>query len=66
MGSDFWRGLIACFGAALIGRGTISREDLYLFVLVDKAQEVVDAIFAQYEERGLEPSAEERETLLHL
>ena len=64
--SDFWRGLLDWFRATLVPAGTIAEADLGLFTLVDKPQEVVDAIFAHYEKRGFEPSSEEREMLLHL
>lgn len=64
--SAFWRGLIDWFADTLVQRGTISADDLDLFQLVDKPQEVVDAIFSHYETRGFEPSPEERERLLQL
>jgi uncharacterized protein (TIGR00730 family) len=64
--SRFWDGLIKWFRQALVKQGTIELEDLNLFKLVDKPQEVVEAIFRHYEDRGFEPSAAEREILLHL
>jgi uncharacterized protein (TIGR00730 family) len=66
VGSEFWSGLIQWFRQAMIPRGTIKPEDMKLFQLVDNPQEVVDAIFTYYDNRCLEPSAEEREKLLHL
>ena len=45
---------------------TIDPEDLDLVKVLDKPQQVVDAIFAHYEHRGFEPSAQEREVLLDL
>lgn len=62
----FWDGLIKWFRQSLVGEGTISPEDLNLFQLVDKTEEVVEAIFKYYEDRCFEPSAAEREILLHL
>ena len=64
--SDFWDGLLKWFRQTLVGRGNIDREDLNLFKLVDNPQEVVEAIFQHYEDRCFEPSAAEREILLHL
>ena len=49
-----------------IAEGTISAEDLNLFQILDKPQDVVDAIFNFYEGRGFEPSPEEQQTLLDL
>jgi uncharacterized protein (TIGR00730 family) len=64
--SEFWEGLIQWFRLKLVDEKTIDPEDLDLFKLVDKPEEVVEAIFAHYENRGFEPSAAEREKLLHL
>lgn len=66
VGTDFWDGLIQWFREAMITRGTIEPEDLALFQLVDKPEEVVEAIFTYYDDRCIEPSAAEREILLHL
>ena len=66
VGSEFWRGLTDWFRNVLAEQGTISHEDLDLFVILDKPEEVVDAIFSHYEGRGFDPSAEEREVLLQL
>lgn len=62
----FWEGLIQWFQDKLVTEGMIDEADLDLFTVVDTAPEVVDAIFAHYQDRGFEPSAEEREILLDL
>ena len=62
----FWKGLIDWFRDTLVVEGTISEEDMDLFMVVDTPGEVVDAIFTHYERRGFEPSAEEQEILLEL
>lgn len=62
----FWEGLIAWFRETLVREGTICAEDLDLFVVLDKPEDVVEAIFEHYEHRGFEPSAEEQEILLEL
>ncbi len=64
--SPFWERLIGWFRETLVAEGTISPEDLELFQVLDKPREVVDAIFNHYEQRGFEPSAEEKEILLDL
>jgi len=64
--SEFWSGLIDWFGNTLVKAGTIAKEDLDLFKVLDKPQDVVDAIFKHYDDRGFEPSAEEQEILLEL
>ena len=63
---DFWRGLIEWFEHTLVPAGVISPADLDLFVILDQPADVVDAIFKHYEQRGFEPSVEEREILLDL
>jgi len=50
----------------MVAEGTIDPDDLNLFQLVDKPEEVVEAIFTYYDDRCFEPSAAEREILLHL
>lgn len=64
--SAFWQGLLEWFRQTLIPAGTISPEDLELFQLLDKPQDVVDAIFNFYEGRGFEPSPEEQQILIDL
>jgi len=44
----------------------INEADLDLFKILDKPEEVVEAIFSHYEHRGFELSAEEQEVLLDL
>ncbi|MHB8345672.1 MAG: LOG family protein [Acidiferrobacterales bacterium] len=63
----FWTGLVEWFKNTLVTEGTISRDDLQLFVLADRPQDVLDAIFRYYEGRGgFGLSAEEREKELDL
>lgn len=62
----FWSGLIEWFKTMLVEQGMISRTDLELFVVLDKPEDVLDAIFRYYETSGFQPSAEEEETQLNL
>lgn len=62
----FWRGLIDWFRTTLVEEKVISPEDLDLVQVLDKPEEVVDAIFKHYESRGFAPLPAEREMLLNL
>lgn len=62
----FWQGLIDWFEKTLVTEKTIDGSDMQLFAVVDTAEEVVEYIFHHYEQRGFEPSEEEKETLLQL
>ena len=50
----------------MVPEGTIDPEDLNFFQLVDKPEEVVEAVFAYYDDRCFEPPVAEREKFLHL
>jgi uncharacterized protein (TIGR00730 family) len=64
--APFWRGLLDWFRDTLVKEGTISPEDMDLFVVLNEPEEVLNAIFQYYEHRGFEPSAEEEQTQLNL
>jgi uncharacterized protein (TIGR00730 family) len=64
--SKFWNGLLDWFRNTLVQEGTISEEDLELVQVIDEPQQVVNAIFEYYRSRTFEPSAEEKERMLHL
>jgi uncharacterized protein (TIGR00730 family) len=64
--APFWQGLLDWFRRTLVDAGTISMPDLELFQLLDKPQEVVDAIFNFYGDRPIKPSPEEQRILLEL
>jgi uncharacterized protein (TIGR00730 family) len=64
--SGFWTGLIDWFRDTLVSEGTISPEDMDLFKVLDKPQEVVDAIFDYYEHKSFEPTEKEQQKLLEL
>lgn len=63
---SFWEGLIDWFRGVLCDAGTISPADLDLIQIKDEPEDIVKAIFAHYETRGFEPSAQEQEILLEL
>ena len=62
----FWRGMMDWFRDRLVGEGMISPEDMELIQVLNRPEEVVEAIFKHYETRGFAPSADEREMLLNL
>ncbi len=62
----FWRGMIDWFRDRLVEEGMISPEDLDLIQVLDRPDDIVEAIFKHYETRGFSPSAVEREMLLNL
>jgi uncharacterized protein (TIGR00730 family) len=64
--TPFWQGLLDWFENTLVKNGTISPEDLHLFKVLDKAEDVVDAIFDYYHERGFDPTSTELEKLMEL
>jgi predicted Rossmann-fold nucleotide-binding protein len=64
--APFWQGMLDWFRETLVEEGTISPEDLELFVVLDEPQDVLRAIFRYYEHRGFEPSVEEEQIQLNL
>ncbi|MBQ0725646.1 MAG: TIGR00730 family Rossman fold protein [Cycloclasticus sp.] len=62
----FWRGLLDWFSDTLIAEGTISEKDLALIQICETPDEVLNAIFDFYEQRGFAPSAKEEQVLLEL
>jgi TIGR00730 family protein len=53
VGPAFWSGLVKWFEETLVREGTINREDLGLFQVVENPQQVVDAIFGYYKGKTL-------------
>ncbi|MFP4146117.1 MAG: TIGR00730 family Rossman fold protein [Halorhodospira sp.] len=64
--TPFWEKLVTWFQERLVAEQAINPEDMDLFRVVDTPEEVVEAIFQHYEDRGFHPSREEREILLDL
>ncbi len=62
----FWRGMVDWFKGTLVAENVISREDLELIQIIDKPEEVVEAIFRHYENRGFAPLPSEHELMLNL
>jgi len=66
VGHSFWSGLLDWFRDSLIAEGTISEFDMDLMQVCEEPDEIVNAIFAHYEKRSLEPSEAEQEIMLEL
>jgi len=62
----FWQGLLDWFEHTLVAQGMIDKEDLKLLSIIDRPEEIVQAIFDHYEDRNFEPSDEEQEILSRL
>jgi len=62
----FWRGMVDWFRTTLVAEEMIAPEDLDLIQVIDKPEDVVEAIFKHYERRGFAPLPAEREMLLNL
>ena len=64
--SNFWGGLLAWLREAPLANGLISAAELELIRVIDKPEQVVDAIFDFYQARGFVPTKHEREMMLYL
>ncbi|MHB1950338.1 MAG: LOG family protein [Acidiferrobacteraceae bacterium] len=64
--APFWTGLLEWFEQTLVEQCMISREDLGLITIENRADDVIAAIFRYYERSGFEPSDEEAEIQLNL
>ena len=62
----FWRGMVDWFKATLVSEKMIDPEDVNLIQIIDKPEDIVEAIFKHYESRGFAPLPSEREMLLNL
>ena len=66
VGADFWRGFIDWVRERLVAEKMVDPRDLDLIRIIDEPDAIVDAIFDFYENRGFQPSHEEREKMLNL
>lgn len=64
--TPFWGGLVEWFKNTLVKQGTISPEDLDLFVILDEVDAIVDHIFNYYQSAISGPSPEERAKFMEL
>ncbi|MBS0308321.1 MAG: TIGR00730 family Rossman fold protein [Proteobacteria bacterium] len=66
VGTTFWRGLLDWFQNQLVKDGMIEQKDMEIVQLIDEPANIVDAIFAFYEARDIEPTEEEKQKTMYL
>jgi len=68
VGSSFWRGLLDWFEQQLLADDTqtLSPKDIDLLSLVDTADQVLDVIFAHYEQSGFDTATQSQNPFTHL
>ncbi|MEB0140438.1 MULTISPECIES: TIGR00730 family Rossman fold protein [unclassified Undibacterium] len=66
VGTTFWGGYLEWLKDQMVGNGMIAAADLDLVQLIDEPVNIIEAIFAFYEARELEPSDDERARMLYL
>ena len=66
VGGAFWQGLLDWLNTTVAAEGMIGEHDVGLMRVIDDPDAVVEAIFDFYENRGFQPSRDEREKLLNL
>ncbi len=64
--APFWEKLIEWFKETLVSAGTISPEDLDLFVIMDDPDEIVEYIFRHYEKASSGLTPEDRAGFMEL
>jgi len=62
----FWRGLVEWMRTTLVDEGMIAPEDVDLIKIIEKPEDIVEAIFKHYETRGFDLSPSEHEIMLNL
>jgi uncharacterized protein (TIGR00730 family) len=66
VGRAYWQGLLDWLSDTVAAEGMIGEHDIDLMRVIDDPDAVVEAIFSFYENRGFQPSRDEREKLLNL
>jgi hypothetical protein len=66
VGSEFWRGFLDWTRDRLVGEQMVDESDIDLMRVIDDPDAIVEAIFDFYENRGFQPTQEEREKMLNL
>ena len=66
VGTAFWSGFLAWLRDSLVPEQMISEGDMDLMRVIDEPDAIVEAIFEFYENRGFQPSREERDRMLNL
>ena len=66
VGRAFWQRLIDWLTDVLVAEGMIGEQDLELMQILEEPADIVEAIFNFYENRGFQPTREERARMLNL
>ncbi|MCC7327886.1 MAG: TIGR00730 family Rossman fold protein [Burkholderiales bacterium] len=66
VGGEYWHGLLAWMEDRMVGDGMIGADDMKLLQIIEEPEAIVEAIFGFYENRGFEPTREERKKMLNL
>jgi uncharacterized protein (TIGR00730 family) len=66
VGRSYWQGFLDWLTDTVAPEGMIGEHDMGLMRVIDEPDAVVEAIFDFYENRGFQPSRDEREKLLNL
>jgi uncharacterized protein (TIGR00730 family) len=66
VGREFWTGLLDWMRDRLVGEHMISAGDMDLMTIIEEPEAIVEAIFDFYENRGFQPTRQERDKMLNL
>jgi uncharacterized protein (TIGR00730 family) len=66
VGREFWTGLLDWMRDRLVGERMISAGDMDLMTIIEEPEAIVEAIFDFYENRGFQPTRQERDKMLNL
>lgn len=66
VGSEFWGGFLDWTRDRLVAEEMVDERDIDLMRVIDDPDAIVEAIFDFYENRGFQPTQEERQKMLNL
>jgi uncharacterized protein (TIGR00730 family) len=66
VGREFWTGLLDWMRDRLVGERMIAAADMDLMTIIEEPAAIVEAIFDFYENRGFQPTRQERDKMLNL
>ena len=66
VGREFWTGLLDWMRDRLVGEHMIAAGDMDLMTIIEEPEAIVEAIFDFYENRGFQPTRQERDKMLNL
>ena len=66
MNGSFWKGLLDWFRTTLVNEGMISADDMDLIQIIEKPEDVVEAIFEFYEDQDQKNLNSSHKSNIHL